>query len=83
MRTWLICACAASLASTALAESATAPVVADPSTNKPNAPAPLVGEKPQAAIEKKICRNIEVGFSHRSERVCMTAKQWEAYDRGE
>jgi hypothetical protein len=38
---------------------------------------------PTKTGEKKICRNIEAGFSHRTERVCMTAKQWEEYDRGD
>ena len=50
----------------------------------PNAPrTPLADDKPQQAVEKKICRSLEVGFSHRTERVCMTAKQWEEYDRGD
>jgi len=41
------------------------------------------GPNPAQTAEKKICRNIEAGFSHRTERVCMTAKQWEEFDRGD
>jgi len=83
MRYLSICVCAASLASAALAEPATAPVVTGPASNKPDASVQLAEEKPRPAVEKKICRNIDAGFSHRTERVCMTAKQWEAYDRGD
>ena len=45
---------------------------------------PVAGadQKAQAAAPKKICRNLDAGFSHRTEKVCMTAKQWEEYDRG-
>lgn len=58
-----------------------------PATTNQSAPkaskAQVADEAPQPAAPKKICKNLDVGFSHRSERVCMTAKQWEAYDRGD
>ena len=84
MRKLLFCCCVAGLASAAIG----APAAAPASDNRavPNAATPgvsPVGEKAQPALDKKICRNLEVGFSHRTERVCMTAKQWEEYNRGD
>ena len=81
MRKLLFCCCVAAFASAATGAPTTAPEV---NQSAPNAPGtPLADDKPQQAVEKKICRSLEVGFSHRTERVCMTAKQWEEYDRGD
>ena len=84
MRNLLICAFAASLASAALADPVTAPVArSDAAPDASGGQSPAAQDKAETAAEKKICKNIDAGFSHRKERVCMTAKQWEEYNRGE
>ena len=82
MRNLLICCCVASLSSAGLAEPATAPIAIQKSSPDKSEVA-ASDQNSQAVGEKKTCRSLEVGFSHRTERVCMTAKQWEEYDRGE
>ena len=84
MRNLLICAFAASLASTALADPVSAPVArSDAATDASSEQAPAPKDKAETAAAKKICKNIDAGFSHRTERLCLTAKQWEEYNRGE
>ena len=39
-------------------------------------------EKQEAREEKKICRRIQSMGSRRSERVCMTKKQWREFNNG-
>jgi len=80
MRKLLFCCCVAAFATAATGAPATAPEV---NQSAPNAPGTPLADKPQQTVEKKICRSLEVVFSHRTERVCMTAKQWEEYDRGD
>ena len=83
MRKLLIGCCFAMLASAATAEPATQPSVTNQAVSDSAKARPQdSGDNAQAGADKKICRNLEAGFSHRTERVCMTAKQWEAYDRG-
>jgi len=83
MRKLLIAGCIAMLASAAVAQPATQPAVTNQTASDSARARPQDGgDNAQSGADKKICRNLEAGFSHRTERVCMTAKQWEAYDRG-
>jgi len=36
--------------------------------------------KPQPITEKLVCRRIPSSYSHRSEKICLTKKQWEEVD---
>ncbi|HKU91713.1 MAG TPA: hypothetical protein VJP82_00030 [Sphingomicrobium sp.] len=84
MRKLLFSCCVAVFASAAMGAPATAPESNSQATpTAATAGVPVVDAKPQPAVEKKICKSLEVGFSHRTERVCMTAKQWEEYNRGD
>lgn len=38
------------------------------------------GEGVDANGERRICRRLTVSSSHRYRRVCLTARQWRAYD---
>ena len=78
----LIGCCVMMLSTVAFGEPATAPAVTNPAASSAKAPVQMADDKGQSAGETKICRNVDAGFSHRTERVCMTAKQWEEYDRG-
>ena len=83
MRNLLIGCSIAMLASVAVAEPTTQPAVNNQTASDSAKARPQGdGDNAQAGADKKICRNLDAGFSHRTERVCMTAKQWEAYDRG-
>jgi hypothetical protein len=82
MRRLLIGCCIMMFASAATAEPPTQPVVTSQAASDPaKARAQDSGDNAQPGPAKRICRNLQAGFSHRSERVCMTAKQWEEYDR--
>ena len=39
-----------------------------------------VASKPQPALEKKVCRRIESSYSHMSEKICLTKKEWHQVD---
>ena len=39
--------------------------------------APVAGGKTQAVAEKKICRQLPSSYSRMTQRVCLTAKEWE------
>ena len=79
MRKLLFCFSITALGSAATAEP-TPP--AQPVSQVAVSPQPQVRDnKPQPPAEKKICRNLDGGFSHQTERVCMTEKQWNEYDR--
>ena len=41
-----------------------------------------VQEPKKSAEEKKICRRIQSMGSRRTERVCMTQKEWEEFNNG-
>jgi hypothetical protein len=45
--------------------------------------APVAGGKTQAVAEKKICRQLPSSYSRMTERVCLTAKQWEQVERNQ
>jgi hypothetical protein len=84
MRNLLMACGIAVFATMAVAEPVTAPVArSDAATDASNAQAPAAKSKPAKATPEKICKNLDVGFSHRTERVCMTPEQWEDYNRGE
>ena len=82
MRKFLICCCVMSLTAAAAPPSAQAPGANEVASSNSGASTSAADGKLQPAAEKKKCRNLDAGFSHRTERVCMTAKQWEEYDRG-
>jgi hypothetical protein len=82
MRKLLIGGCFAMLGSGAIAQPATQPAVTNQTVSDSAKARPQDSGDNAAGADKKTCRNLEAGFSHRTERVCMTAKQWEEYDRG-
>ena len=84
MRKLLIACGIAMLATAAVADPGTAPVArSDAAPDASGGQAPAAKDKAETAAAKKICKKIDAGFSHRKERVCMTAKQWDEYNRGE
>jgi hypothetical protein len=82
MRKFLIYCCVMSLTAATAPPSTQAPSANEVASSNPSASTSAADGKLQPAAEKKKCRNLDAGFSHRTERVCMTAKQWEEYDRG-
>jgi hypothetical protein len=81
MRKLLIAGVIAMLASAAIAQPATQPAVTNQTASDSAKARPQDSGDNAVGADKKTCRNLDAGFSHRTERVCMTAKQWEAYDR--
>ena len=41
---------------------------------------PAAAPKPRPAAEKKVCRRIESSYSHMSEKICLTKKEWAQVD---
>ena len=83
MRKLVSCLLVVMLSSAAAAEtSATPPATNHDSSTRSEANARAEDREAQPAAKKKMCKNLDAGFSHRTERVCMTAEQWEEYNRG-
>jgi hypothetical protein len=77
----IVACCALMVASAAVASSPDGKQVASAVGNTvatdAQAVSPLAGAKTQPVAEKKICRQLPSSYSRMTERVCLTAKEWE------
>lgn len=81
----IVACCALMVASAAVASSPNgkemASAVGNTVVSDAQAVTPVAGGKTQAVPEKKICRQLPSSYSRMTERVCLTAKQWEQVER--
>jgi hypothetical protein len=80
--------CVLILASSAVANSEPSSTAKDQGTVVGNSVAanaqsvtPVAGGKSQRVEERKICRQLPSSYTRRTERVCLTAKEWEQAER--
>ena len=64
-----------------LAQNNSAPNVVEQVTNGTDAIGPVGGGTALPPAEKKVCKLLDSSYSHRPQRVCLTAKEWEQVDR--
>ncbi len=63
-----------------LAQNSPASPVVEQVMNGTDSVRPAGGGTAAAPAEKKVCKLLDSSYSHRSERVCLTAKEWQQVD---
>jgi hypothetical protein len=63
-----------------LAQNSPTPAIEQVTSNGADAVRPVAGGTAAAAPEKKVCKLLESSYSHRSQRVCLTKKEWQQVD---